>query len=147
MTTEELTFCHLLIVNDICRPKKGKIKLFIPQPLHPMLCSCTLLPLKATCRKQQAPNKKPNFEWKEWGGVCIVLFSKVTPFEDNVYILSPIMGHNGIYWKECDDVPKNCQSTSRGGQGVRCALHRSKITTTTARNERKKTVVSTTQRN
>ena len=39
------------------------------------------------------------------------------------------MGHNGIYWKECHGVPKNFQSTCRGGQGVRCALHRSKITT------------------
>ena len=41
MTTEELTFCHLLTVIDIFQLKKGKIKLFIAQPLHPMLCRCS----------------------------------------------------------------------------------------------------------
>ena len=57
------------------------------------------------------------------------------------------MGHNGIYWKECHGVPKNCQSTCRGGQGrgARCIVQ--KLQLTTARNERKKTVVSMTQRN
>ena len=54
MTTEELTFCHLLIVINICQLKKGKIKLFIPQPLHPMLCRCSSYLLKTTSTQQTA---------------------------------------------------------------------------------------------
>lgn len=59
-----------------CQVKKGKIRLFVPHPLHAVLC-----------RSVVENNKHPNLQIKRrseggGGGVQIVLFSEVTPFED-----------------------------------------------------------------
>ena len=55
--------------------KKGKLS--FPSPTPSMQCCATV---RATCRKQSTPQL-----WMEvgGGGAGIVLFSKVTPFEDN----------------------------------------------------------------
>ena len=60
-----------------CQVKKGKIRLFLPHPLHAVLCHCSrLLPVEN--------NKRPNLQIeRRSGGVQIVLFSDVTLFEDN----------------------------------------------------------------
>ena len=56
--------------------QKEEIQLFLPHPLHAMLCQCLSYLQKTT--------KHPNFEWRGSGGVWIFLFSKVTQFEYNV---------------------------------------------------------------
>ena len=60
-------------------------------PLHVKLC-CRSSYLSIKENKQT--NKHPKFNWK--GGVWIILFSEVTPLEDNfsiILILSPIVAN------------------------------------------------------
>ena len=56
--------------------QKEEIQLFLPHPLHPILCQCL--------SNLQKNNKHPNFEWRGRGGVWIFLFSEVTQCEYNV---------------------------------------------------------------
>ena len=63
---------------------KGENKAFPPLPPPCNVVSLFELSVGNT--------KQPNFEWRGWRGVWIVLFSEVTPFADNVsIILSPVV--------------------------------------------------------
>ena len=79
--------CHLQArLSDVLVTSKGEIKLFLPHPLHAMLCRCFLSYLRKT-------TNTPSLNGGERGGVWNLLFSKVTLFEYNVStILSPVVG-------------------------------------------------------
>lgn len=69
----------------------GVTEIWLPLPTP----SCkVVLPFELPVDKRKQTNKYPKFNWK--GGVWIILFSLVTPLEDNfsiTFILSPIVAN------------------------------------------------------
>ena len=66
---------------------KGSNKAFppLPSPPPPPPSPCNVVPL---CELPLGNNNLPDFELREGGRLWIVLFSEVTPFEDNVSKIS-----------------------------------------------------------
>ena len=77
---------------DVFLTSKGEKKLlFLPHPLHAMLCRCSSYLQKTT--------NTPTLNGGDRGGMWIFLFSQVTIFEDNVSTI--------IFWQRFVD--KNLQ--------------------------------------